>query len=495
MRLVVLFLLCAAGGITCSPLSFLELVHHDLHAQSPSKRELSDHPVGNGALSRTGISLGRWKRGRESLNSPFFKDFEQKIRSRRTIDTRGVSCQSSRGGTASAFSSSGGSCGPGNNPTAQDGTTTVIVPALGGGSSNGANSLNEGASNAGTNTLVGGIPSSVASTGNTGGNQGPGDPNCNNGWGSYKSTGINPIGCEICGNDGCGSQEEYCSFVLTNAKIDPVCPGGSSGQRTSQTNTNPVGSTPTVIPGNTNNVETTPSSNNNNNNSPGLASTGGTQGCNQELGGAPNPVCNGQTGIAYDSSSRMMARQNNRQSSGGGGGGGDYLATINSWRQKFCLAPYQKNAQLEANAAYQGKQSQGSVQHMSENPCPGSAQVMAGGTGAGSIDLAAGIWLCEVRTKNIDGCTCKRFWDQYRYSKNGQERGHFDLLVGQHGKEYSQIGCAFTPLMGSQPGATPALTGLWTCTLGNAGYTNCRGAGGQFVGPQRGNQCPTNNCG
>lgn len=225
--------------------------------------------------------------------------------------------------------------------------------------------------------------------------------------------------------------------------------------------------------------------------------------CSTEIPGDVTPVCDNQ-----QSSSRLFRRQHQpqRQSTTGNGphsltdrnlgdttGGrtsvsttsassidtvssssNNYLATINSWRSKFCLPPYTTNPQLEKNAAYQGLVSYGSVNSMTEAPCPGSAQVMAGGTGPDSIDLSMASFGCEVRTTGIDGCYCAQRLQEYGFVWT--ERGHFDFLLGNYATDYTQIGCAYTPLQeGGEPASGSVLKGLWTCTLGNAGYENCQG--------------------
>ena len=172
------------------------------------------------------------------------------------------------------------------------------------------------------------------------------------------------------------------------------------------------------------------------------------------------------------------------QATGTGNGGAVYIDTVNSYRQKFNLSKYQWNSELEQNAIYQGQQTQGipDSAHELEDPCPGSAQIEAAGDSGSSIDLAMLIWLCEVPTPNIPAANCSQA-NSYAHEV-WTERGHFDQLVGTDQADWSQIGCAFTQMQGHDPLITATLTGLWTCTLGNQGYTNCKGsAGGSSSNP------------
>lgn len=208
----------------------------------------------------------------------------------------------------------------------------------------------------------------------------------------------------------------------------------------------------------------------------GTAIGSGSASCLQETGAAGSPPQCVNSRIMARTQLQQRQVEQQPQTLSGGDGGGAYLAAMNQIRKSFCLPPYQWNAELEANAAAQGSVTQGVPQtgYMKEDPCPGSAQVMAGGIGPDSIELAANIWACEVPTKNLAGCTCAQAWQQYSFQWT--ERGHFDLLVGPQAQDYTQIGCAFTPLTATGVNVPSTLHGLWTCTLGNAGYQNCKGA-------------------
>lgn len=130
----------------------------------------------------------------------------------------------------------------------------------------------------------------------------------------------------------------------------------------------------------------------------------------------------------------------------------DYVATMNSWRSKFCLPPYTYDASLEQSAQTQGNNaaSQGS---MVETPPNGQGTIMAEGTGT-DFQTAVLFWLCEVHTTNMDSCTCANVYTQDGFQWT--ERGHYDFLVGAQASEFGSIGCAYNDAMG----------GLWTCALG-----------------------------
>ena len=174
-------------------------------------------------------------------------------------------------------------------------------------------------------------------------------------------------------------------------------------------------------------------------------------GCANEDGpttGDPGWTC-GSGGIpnGRPATRDLLALSSKRQSSVP-----DYVATLNSWRCKFCLPPYtydtaidQRTQTQSINAASQGA--------LIETPPPGQGTIMAQGTGA-DFTTAVLFWLCEVHTTNVDSCTCANVYTQHGFQWT--ERGHYDFLVGEQASQFGSVGCVYNAAMG----------GLWTCALG-----------------------------
>ena len=223
-------------------------------------------------------------------------------------------------------------------------------------------------------------------------------PECNGGF-SCLDPGI--IGCDVCGNDGCQTKEQYCQAVASTQQ-DPCC-GSSTGP----------GGSGTIQPGGSGTMQPGASG------LPGGAGTG-------------TPALPGGTG------------------GGEGGSGGPYLPLVNKYRQMFGLPDFGFEGSLEEPSRQAGIQSNanGNLTHY----CPDCAQVMAGGTEAGFEDCML-MWICE-RVVAQDQAVCGGKATEYGGT------GHHDLLVGNQSGGLSKVGCAFVAGNGGGGGG-----GTWTCSM------------------------------
>ena len=295
-----------------------------------------------------------------------------------------------------------------------------------------------GSENTGSGNLGGTQP---ANEGQGTGDQGTGTQGTGNQATGGQSTGVQGTGSQGTGSQGTGNQDT-----------------GSPGTGSQGTGTQGTGTQGTENQGTGTNSGSAPASQSSGSSSPGTSSTGseGGQvtpgGCAHEDGpatGNPGWTCpSGGSGSTQPSSRdlsnlRFMKRQS--------GGAPSYLATVNSYRSKFCLPAMTYDASLEQSAATQGADS-ASKGAMTETPPNGQGTVMAEGLGS-DFENSMLAWICEVRTTNLDGCTCKKIYDNgFQWT----ERGHYDFLVGKQASEFSSIGCSYND----------ALNGLWTCALG-----------------------------
>ena len=523
MRPFTLFFLSAAGGVSALPHSFKHLAHHNSRLTSISKRDApGTHLVGSPITPQQDNSPVEMISKAKSLLDEILSDLHMTDLGAGlhpgARKGNSVQAHSSGGGNTVAIANSG-SGGPGSStgsgssisPAGSPATRVKSVGAFGSGlpfsdehvntgsgaapSSTASGSpsfvgsgLNSGAS---ANSMSSGLPTS-GSTGNTA-SQYAGDKSCNNGFGTASNNGTNYIGCDVCGNGGCKSEEQYCCFVKQNGQNDPVCQkyaastttascsslgGNSGGGSNANTGNNAVtgntvtnggittgggttggGNTGGGGAGGINNYggsavstssSSTPSditsnpqksgSNSGNINvagpNRGGSSTGNTvntqSGNTQTKGNANNGGKTDYVGSDTKGSDTTGSDPCGNGGCGAGGSDNPQLNIVNNMRAKWdpSLPPYKWSETLAASSRACINASPNSMHHMMG---PGSnGQVLAQ---TNSLEASMKMWMCEIpKAPGLCTETTKGIGDD--------PTGHAELLQR---KDFTHVGCANSP--------------------------------------------------
>ena len=327
-----------------------------------------------------------------------------------------------------------------------------------------------------------------ASTATPGGNK-----QCN---GGFSCLDPKVIGCDVCGNGGCKSQQQYCAAVAKNGQNDQCCMTSPTEgqQQDASVQQPPQQSSPPTQQQSTiqqpPNLGTTQTQNQQCN---GGFSTldAGVIGCDVCGGGGcktkeqyclavknthPDPACAQEDATVPDTTPQGGITQpqggvqpqgdttpqptTSTPSTTGGDctsdcGSDYYVGTLNKYRDMFSLPHFTQDVTLEGPSQRAGDTSNANnnLTHVAE----GHAQVMAGGQdGQAGFEECTKMWVCEAIVSQNQAACAGRGDD----AAHGGGTGHYELLVGGQAAGLSKVGCAFVAGSGGGGGS-----GTWTCTM------------------------------